>query len=404
VQILDQLGMLPAVQRAGAIPIDRFTPINDDVRIDGNLDPPRTAGLCPRRLVLDPLLQGAASSAGAELRTGCRVTGVIRDDGRVAGVDTAQGPIRAALTVGADGRNSVIADAVGAAEYLTTPPGRIPAWGYFRGVTAPEGRLRIGRVGDVAFLASPTDSDLYMAGIAVDVSQQQTLHRDREGTFRQGVNRWPELADLLSGTQREGPIRVMTKWHGYFRQSAGPGWVLVGDAGHFKDFTPAQGISDAFRHANRLAADVIGGFQRSNLDAATGQWWKWRDRDAYEMYWLAADMGAPGEATPLVTRLLRDISTDPAAIDKLLRVLNHELLPSRLFTPTRVITAAVRSLRDRPDRIWPTLRDIGSALRAEAYRRFSGAGRCGPPNPRRVLGRFQALSRGPAARTATPSP
>jgi menaquinone-9 beta-reductase len=86
------------------------------------------------------------------------------------------------------------------------------------------------------------------------------------------------------------------------------------------------------------------------------------------MYWLAADMGAPGEATPLVTRLLRDISTDPAAIDKLLRVLNHELLPSRLFTPTRVITAAVRSLRDRPDRIWPTLRDIGSALRAEAYR------------------------------------
>jgi menaquinone-9 beta-reductase len=222
VQILDQLGMLPAVQRAGAIPIDRFTLINDDVRIDGNLDPPRTAGLCPRRLVLDPLLQGAASSAGAELRTGCRVTGVIRDDGRVAGVDTAQGPIRAALTVGADGRNSVIADAVGAAEYLTTPPGRIPAWGYFRGVTAPEGRLRIGRVGDVAFLASPTDSDLYMAGIAVDVSQQQTLHRDREGTFRQGVNRWPELADPPQGNGGNGVTGTLTKCIGW-----PPIWVLL---------------------------------------------------------------------------------------------------------------------------------------------------------------------------------
>lgn len=370
VQILNELGVLPAARRAGAIPIDKFTLVNDDVRIDGSLDPSvfPIAGLCLRRLVLDSLLQDAACAAGAELRTECRVTGVIRDNGRVAGVHTARGPIHAALTVGADGRNSTIGDAVGASEYLTTPPGRIPAWAYFHGAKQMEGRLRIGRVGNTAFLASPTDSGLYMAGIAVDVSEQHSLHRDREGTFRQAVNSWPELSDLLSGTDREGPIRVMTKWHGYFRQSAGPGWVLVGDAGHFKDFTPAQGISDAFRQAKRLAADIVDGYQTSPLDAVTKQWWKWRDRDAYEMYWLAADMGVPGAATPLITRLLRDISTDPAAIEKLLRVLNHELAPSRLFTTKRLLIAALRSLRDRPDRIRPTLRDIGSAIGDQAHR------------------------------------
>ncbi|GAC1397218.1 MAG: hypothetical protein NVS4B6_19550 [Mycobacterium sp.] len=48
----------------------------------------------------------------------------------------------------------------------------------------------------------------------------------------------------------------MTDWHGYFRRGAGPGWVLVGDAGHFKDFSPAQGIADALRQAHRLADSI----------------------------------------------------------------------------------------------------------------------------------------------------
>lgn len=403
VQILGELGVLPAAHRAGALPIDRFTLVNDDVRIDASLDPPNfdTAGLCLRRLVLDTALQDSAVAAGAELRTGLRVTGLIADDGRVAGIHTAQGSIRATLTVGADGRNSTIADLVGASEYLTTPPGRIPAWAYFSGVKQPEGRLRIGRVGDIAFIASPTDSDLYMAGIAIDVTDEaelQALHRDREGTFRQGLGRWPELADLLAGTQREGPIRVMTKWHGYFRRSAGPGWVLVGDAGHFKDFTPAQGISDAFRQAKRLASAIseaiTDGFQGPDIDAATEQWWKWRDHDAYEMYWLAADMGRSGEATPLITRLLRDISTDRGAVDTLLRVLNHELPPSRLFTAARLITAARRCLQDRPDQMWPTLREIGSAVAAEVYR----------PIQQRRARRTRATAVRVSARTPAPEP
>src|SRR5699024_8034506 len=118
--------------------------------------------------------------------------------------------------------------------------------------------------------------------------------------------RWPELADLLAGATRVGPIRVITNWHGYFRQSAGPGWVLVGDAGHFKDPTPAQGISDALRQAQKLAKTVTTGFDSGErLDAQLQHWWQWRDQDAYGMYWLAHDMGVPGVSTPLVTRMLR---------------------------------------------------------------------------------------------------
>jgi flavin-dependent dehydrogenase len=48
----------------------------------------------------------------------------------------------------------------------------------------------------------------------------------------------------------------MANMRGFFRQSAGPGWVLVGDAGHFKDPTPGQGIADALRQAERLAREI----------------------------------------------------------------------------------------------------------------------------------------------------
>lgn len=160
VQILDDLGVLDAVLSAGAVPLNRFTLVNDDVRIDATLAPADfpTPGLCVRRWTLDALLVEAAAKAGADVRTGCRVTGVIRDTaGRVTGVETQSGPVNARLTVGADGRHSTVAASAGAVEYLVTPPGRMPAWAYFSGVTDAEGRLRIGRKGELAFLASPTD-------------------------------------------------------------------------------------------------------------------------------------------------------------------------------------------------------------------------------------------------------
>ena len=38
-----------------------------------------------------------------------------------------------------------------------------------------------------------------------------------------------------------------------YRRSAGPGWALVGDAGHFKDPSTGMGMSDAFMAADLLA-------------------------------------------------------------------------------------------------------------------------------------------------------
>jgi flavin-dependent dehydrogenase len=254
----------------------------------------------------DALLLEAAREAGADVRTGSRVTQLVVDDGRVAGVETDAGPIHARLVVGADGRHSTVASLVGASEYHVSPPGRMAAW--------------------------------------------------------------PELAEVIGDGRRVGPIRVLTKWHGYFRQSAGPGWVLVGDAGHFKDPTPGQGISDAFRQAEQLAAAIEDGLGNTSLESATERWWRWRDKDAYEMYWFASDMGEPGVPSPLNARLLRDIAVDPEATRTFFRVLNHEIRPSELLTTPRLARTAVRALRDRPDQMVATLKEIIIAGRRNARR------------------------------------
>ncbi len=49
---------------------------------------------------------------------------------------------------------------------------------------------------------------------------------------------------------------------GYVRQSWGPGWALVGDAGYFKDPITTHGMTDGLRDAELLGdriLDVLGG-------------------------------------------------------------------------------------------------------------------------------------------------
>jgi hypothetical protein len=65
---------------------------------------------------------------------------------------------------------------------------------------------------------------------------------------------------------------------------------------------------------------------------------------------------------------LRDIAEAPDATLALLRVLNHEVAPAQLLTPSRLARAAARALRDRPDQIRATSKEIAAALREEVRR------------------------------------
>jgi 2-polyprenyl-6-methoxyphenol hydroxylase-like FAD-dependent oxidoreductase len=370
VKILDDLGVLEPLWAAGATPIERFSLINDGttLAIDDCSRHFGSPALCARRVTLDALLIEAAREAGATVLTGTKVGGLVYDGTRVAGVRTEAGEIRAPLVVGADGRHSVVAEQVNAGEYRIAPAGRMFVWGYFDGVTDHDQRLWLVRTGDLAFLASPTDSDKYMAVVSVPLTDAEDFLADRDASYARSLHAWPPLARLVATGRRDGPLRVVSKWHGYFREACGPGWVLLGDAGHFKDPTPGQGIGDSLRHGVRLAAAIEAGLGSGSLDAKLEEWWRWRDEDAREMHWFATDLGAPGASPAVVGEVLRDISASEADTVNLFRVFNHEVRPSQVLTTGRVLRAAGRVVRRRPRQLPTVVREIRAGVRDQRHR------------------------------------
>lgn len=129
-------------------------------------------------------------------------------------------------------------------------------------------------------------------------------------------------------------------WEGYFRDASGPGWVLTGDAGHFKSPAPGRGIGDAFLQAEKLANAIAEALDGSDggLDCAMRRWGRWRDREFAEHYWFAYDLEDPGRVPPVLVEILRRLQAQGKA-GLLFEILNHRLRPSRVLTPPRVLGA-----------------------------------------------------------------
>ncbi|HEX5713980.1 MAG TPA: NAD(P)/FAD-dependent oxidoreductase [Solirubrobacterales bacterium] len=371
VQVLERLGLLdpllklaPPIRRMRMRFDDSRLPVADVVGICGG------PGLSVRRIALDEILVNAAAAAGVEVRSQTAITGLVADGGRVGGVVTAAGELRAPLVIGADGTRSTVARLVGAKEYCPTTNGRIFMWAYYE-ADPTGGEMWIGKVGDHIYLGMPTDSGLTLVAACPSVERRAEARADREAVFAAGLRGWPELHAGVEGARRLGPVRTMANLHGFLRPAAGPGWALVGDAGHFKDPTSGQGIADALRQSERLAAAIVralgGGHDRP--DGVLREWWRWRDEDAWEMYWLAHDMGAAGPTPPLRREAQRRIAAGPELATALVRVLNHELRPSQLFTPSFSLATLARALARRRGDFGPVVREAGTAVADELRQR-----------------------------------
>jgi 2-polyprenyl-6-methoxyphenol hydroxylase-like FAD-dependent oxidoreductase len=348
VEILGRLGVLDQIREVAPPLESAFLAFDEHrVRVD---DAARITGspmYSARRVTLDAILLDAARAAGAEIRTGATVTGLLSAAGRVVGVETTKGSLHAPLVVGADGARSTVARLVGAEEYHRTPAHRVFLWSYFEGVDERERRVWLGGIREDNFLAMPTDSGLFLAAFVAPMRRRDEVRADRTGAYEEGVRRWPELGQALAPARRCQPVQLMSNWHGFFRRSAGPGWALVGDAGHFKDPTPGQGIADALRQVERLAPAIeasLGGAQPD--DAPLLDWWRWRDEDAWEMYWFAQDIGAAEGPQHLNVAAGARFAEEPAIVENLLRILNHEVPPSSLFTPSFVFSILARAIRE----------------------------------------------------------
>ncbi|HSS31713.1 MAG TPA: NAD(P)/FAD-dependent oxidoreductase [Solirubrobacterales bacterium] len=365
VKVLAELGVLDRLL-AVAPAIDDGVIALEDFRVDyAGLTATLGAPMVNvRRITLDAILVEAATAAGAELRTGVTVTGLLRSAGRVVGVETTAGPLHAGLVVGADGARSTVARLVAAPEYHRTAPRRAFLWSYFEGVAADERRVWIGSIGENGFLASPTDSGLFLAALVAPIERREELRSDRIRAYEEGIAGWPELGATVARGRRVGPVQLMSRWHGFFRQSAGPGWALVGDAGHFKDPTPGQGISDALHQVTTLAPTIVRSLDGGDDDPLRA-WWRWRDRESWEMYWFAQQM-ADSTWAPLLSETVNErFAADPELVNRMVRILSRDLAASKLLTPVETASVVAETLRRNPGRRLAVAREVGGLVGEE---------------------------------------
>jgi len=281
---------------------------------------------------------------------GAKVIALAGDRGRVTGVRVARNGseqvLEAGLVVGADGRHSTVARLAGSRRYNLTANERFMYWSFFAGANpGAEPTVILHRWSGNLVVAIPADSGLYLVLALPELGELPRFRHRLEESYLEYVRRCDPVARALSGARRTGKIFGMLRWEGYFREATGPGWVLAGDAGHFKDPSPGQGIQDAFRQAESLAPAILGAINTSPsvLDEALAGWARWRDQDAAEHYWLAVDFGKAGEPPAVLPEIAQRLYQQ-GKMDSLLEVFNHRSAPSKVVTPPRLAGATARLL------------------------------------------------------------
>jgi flavin-dependent dehydrogenase len=124
---LHRWGLLDRVAETNCPPIRRCEVDLGPITLVG--EPPGEDSIfdaySPRRIILDKILADAAVAAGVELREAATVTGLLREGELVVGIQaTADGATYeedARITIGADGRNSRVANLASAPSYNDVP-------------------------------------------------------------------------------------------------------------------------------------------------------------------------------------------------------------------------------------------------------------------------------------------
>lgn len=271
----------------------------------------------PRRTVLDKILLDAAAESGAEVREGFTVTGLTSADGRVTGIrghrrDGAEVEEQAQIVIGADGRNSPVAAAVGAAEYNLRPALTCGYYAYWSGVSAhtpaihPQPRRVV--------ITFPTNDGLTVTYVASPRDEFERVRSDPERHLVAALRGVTALEEPFREAARVERVRGTGDLRNFFRQAHGDGWALVGDAGYHKDPIIAQGISDAFRSAEWLAEAVHTGFSGARpLSDALADYQRVRDEQLAPMYELSctlASLEAPSRETLALYEALRTNTTE----------------------------------------------------------------------------------------------
>ncbi len=295
---------------------------------------------CPRRTVLDKLLVDAAVAAGAELRERFSVRDLVWDGDRVSGITgrSASGTAiteQARVVIGADGLHSLVARQVAAPTYNTRPTFACAYYSYWSGV--PLDGVGFYPRKHRSFGALPTHDGLTCIIVGWPHAEFQTYRADVEGNFLQTLELAPDFAERVRQGKREERFTGTAELLNFFRKPFGPGWALVGDAGHHKDSITAQGISDAFRDAELLAEAVDAGLSgRRPVEEAMAEYEQRRNEAALPGYELTCQVATLEPPPPEMQQLFAALRGNQADTDRFMGLIAGTTLAPEFFVPENV--------------------------------------------------------------------
>ncbi|MFF5706948.1 NAD(P)/FAD-dependent oxidoreductase [Streptomyces sp. NPDC012794] len=243
--VLDELGLLPALEKAGAVRnharwYTRWGWIEPRAAPAG---PALPYAYNVRRSTLDPLIRSrAARTPGVDLLLGHQPAGLVREAGRTVGARVkapgGEREIRARLVVGADGKDSAVA------KFAEVPTrqhenGRFGYLAHFRDLPLHGG------VGQAWFLepdmayAFPNDDGVTVLAVLPGKKRLPAFREDLEGSFLSFVRALPE-APPVDSAERISKIIGTVDYPLVTREPTAPGVALVGDAALTSD--PLWGV------------------------------------------------------------------------------------------------------------------------------------------------------------------
>jgi len=335
---LHRWGLLQDVLASNCPPIERYSFDFGAFMVAGRPRPSGgiAIGCAPRRTILDTILVDAAARAGAEVRERFSVDEVLIEDGAAVGI-RGHGPDgkpvieRGRVVVGADGRNSLVAEAVNAQEYNSK--GKL-GWAYYTfwsglPVDGVETVIRPHR----GWGAIPTNDGLTCIIQGWPRAEAKAFRADIEGNYLKTFDLAPEFAERVRGATR------VDRFTGggvpnFLRKPFGPGWALVGDAGYTKDPVTAQGISDAFRDAERCAAALDEVFLGDRpFEDAMAEYHVARDSQVLPMYEMTAQFASGEPPPPEMQQLLGAVAGHQEAMNDFISVVAGSLPAVEFFDP-----------------------------------------------------------------------
>ena len=286
VPVLEELGVLPAVQQAGFLRKWGATMVWGRDKTPWSWDFKETNQQYPYsfqvwRPQFDELLLDNSRAAGVDVRERHRVSEVLFDSGRVTGVryqgeDTTQQTAWASFVVDASGQGGLLAHQLNLRQWDSFFR-NLAVYGYFNGVQ----RLKEPDQTNI-FIESyphgwlwtiPLHTGLASVGAVVDSStnRRRLHHAGLLGFLMDQVSQAPNTAEMLKEAKLTAGPSVIRDWSYVCQRLVGDGYVLVGDAGCFVDPLFSSGVHLALMSGVLAAAYVTSALKDPELGSAAGQ-------------------------------------------------------------------------------------------------------------------------------------